>query len=196
MASYRAVAATCEAVVRLLQQSWRPEIFNGARLIFKVYRTRDFSTPMDAGVSLFLYRVAPSGVQRTSPPRPASDGRPRRRQLPLDLHLLLTPWAREASLEQEILGWMLRTIEDNPCMPAGLLNGLAPDVFSAEETVELVAGQLTNEELFTIWDVLPSDYQVSVPYVARLVRIESELEQGDGGPVLTRQLDFGVPKEP
>jgi hypothetical protein len=196
MATYRAVAATCEAVVRLLQQSWRPGAFNDARLVFRVYRTKDFSAPMDAGVSLFLYRVAPSGVQRTSPPRFAPDGRPRRRQLPLDLHMLLTPWAKEASLEQEILGWMLRTLEDNPVLPAGLLNSLAPGIFYPEETVELVAGQLSNEELFAIWDVLPSDYQVSAPYIARLVRIESELELDEAEPVLTRQLDFGVGKEP
>src|SRR5262245_32459975 len=152
MANYRAVAATCEAVVRLLQQAWRPEIFNGAPLIFKVYRTREFSAPMEAGVSLFLYRVAPNGVQRSSPARPLPDGRPRRRQLPLDLYILLTAWARDASLEQEILGWMMRILEDYPCLPAGLLNALTPYVFGPEETVELVIGQLSNEELFQIWD--------------------------------------------
>jgi Pvc16 N-terminal domain len=196
MANYRAVAAACEAVVRLLQQSWRPELFDGAELQFRVFRTKSFSSPMDAGVSLFLYRVALNGLHRTPPARPGPGGRPRRPQLPLDLHFLLTPWAREASLEQEILGWMMRTIEDTPSLPAGLLNALAPHVFEPEETVEIVVGQMSNEELFRIWDVLPNDFQVSVPYVARIVRIDSELEQREGEPVLTRQLDFGVLKEP
>ncbi len=39
MATYRAVGATCEAVVRLLQQSWQPAMFNGTDLLFEVYRT-------------------------------------------------------------------------------------------------------------------------------------------------------------
>lgn len=181
--------------MRLLQQSWRSDLFDGADLQFKVYRTHDFATPMDAGLSLFLYRVTVSTVQRTPPARPAPDGHPRRTQLPLDLHFLLTPWAKDASLEQVILGWMMRTIEDTPILPAGLLNTLTPGVFETEETVEIVVGQLANEEMFRIWDVLPTDYQISVPYTARIVRIDSELDRREGGPVLTRELEFGAWRE-
>lgn len=194
MASYRAIGASCEAVVRLLQQSWRAELFDGASLQFKVYRTKDFSTPMDAGISLFLYRVMVNTTQRTPPAKPGPNGKIYRTQLPLDLHLLLTAWAKEASLEQEILGWMMRTIEDTPILPAGLLNSLLPDVFAAEETVEIVQGQLSNEEMFRIWDVFPNDYQLSVPYTARIVRIDSEVERHEGEAVLIKELDFGVLK--
>jgi hypothetical protein len=196
MASYRAIGATCEAIVRLLQQSWRPELFDNAQLQFQVYRTKNFAAPMDAGVSLFLYRVIVNSVQRTPPAKPTQDGRLLRPQLPLDLHLLLTPWAKEASLEQEILGWFMRVIEDNPILPAGLLNTLASNVFDTEETIELVPGQITNEELFRVWDVLPSDFLISVPYVARVVRIDSAFAAREGSPVLARQLDWGVSKEP
>lgn len=195
MANYRAVGAVCEAVVRLLQQSWRPEVFDDAPLQFRVYRTKNFDAPMDVGVSLFLFRVLVNNTVRTPPPRPLPPpppGRQRRPLLPLDLHFLLTPWAKEASLEQEILGWMMRTLEDTPTLPAGLLNSSAPDVFGPDEQVQLVHGQLSNEELFRIWDVLPCDYQISVPYVARVVHVESELDRQEAGPVLTRQLDFGV----
>jgi hypothetical protein len=158
MATYRAVGAACEAVVRLLQQSWRRDLFDGADLQFDVYRTKDFSTPMKTGVSLF-------------------------------------PWANDASLEQVILGWMMRTIEDTPILPAGLLNTLTAGVFEAGETIEIVAGQLSNEEMFRIWDVLPNDYQISVPYTARIVRIDSELDQREDKLVLTRKLDYGVLKD-
>jgi Pvc16 N-terminal domain len=198
MATYQAVGATCEAIMRLLQQSWRSELFQGADLQFKVYRTRDFATPMDAGVSLFLYRVTVNSVQRTPPARPAPGGRLRRTQLPLELHFLMTPWAKDASLdaslEQLILGWMMRTLEDTPVLPAGILNTVIPGVFDTDETVEIVVGQLTNEEMFRIWDVLPISYQISVPYTARIVRIDSELDRREAGPVLTRELDFGALK--
>jgi hypothetical protein len=195
MADYRAVSAVCSAVVRLLQTAYRPELFDST-LQFEVYRTAGFASPMSAGVSLFLYRAMVNSVRRTYPARPTPDGRMRRPQLPLDLHFILTPWAGEASQEQEILGWMMRTIEDHPLLPAGLLNSLTPGVFDDDDSVEIVPGDLSNEELFRIWDVLPTDFQVSVPYVARVVRIDSELLEAEGEMVLTRELDFGVLKRP
>jgi Pvc16 N-terminal domain len=194
MASYRAIGATCEAIVRLLRQAWRPELFDDAELQFLVYRTRSFASPMDTGISLFLYRATVNGVQRTPPARRLPDGRTRPHQLPVDLYFLITPWAREASLEQEILGWAMRTLEDTPNFSAGLLNSLVEGVFEPEEQVDIVPGELSNDELFRIWDVLPNDFQISVPYVARIVRIDSELERVSAGPVLTRELGFGVLK--
>ena len=200
MATYQAIGATCEAIMRLLQQSWRSDLFPGSNLQFKVYRTGDFAEPMDAGVSLFLYRVTVNNVQRTPAARPLPGGRQRRTQLPLELHFLLTPWAKQdsldASLEHLILGWMMRAIEDTPVLPAGILNTVIPGVFDTDESIELVAGQLTNEEMFLIWDVLPISYQISVPYTARIVRIDSELDQQEAGPVMTRELDFGAWKRP
>lgn len=195
MATYRAVEATCEAVMRLLQQSWRRDLFENRDLLFQVYQTQDFATPMSTGLSLFLYRVTVNTIQRTPLPRPGPRGRQRRPQLPLDLHFLLTPWADHASLAQAILGWTMRTIEDTAVLPAGLLNAVTDGVFNDDETVEIVFGQLSNEEMFRIWDVLPRDYQISVPYTARIVRIDSDLDLNEGGPVITKELDFGALKE-
>jgi hypothetical protein len=195
MATFRAIEATCEATMRLLQQSWRRDLFEDRDLQFQVYQTQDFATPMSTGVSLFLYRVTVNIVQRTPRPRPGPQGRQRRPQLPLDLHLLLTPWADHASLTQSILGWTMRIIEDTAVLPAGLLNAVTDGVFDDDETVEIVFGQLSNEEMFRIWDVLPRDYQISIPYTARIVRIDSDLDLIEGGPVITKELDFGVVKE-
>ena len=195
MATYRAVEASCEAVMRLLQQAWRRDLFENRDLLFQVYQTQDFATPMSTGVSLFLYRVTVNTIQRTPVPRPGPKGRQRRPQLPLDLHFLLTPWADHSSLAQAILGWMMRTIEDTAILPAGLLNAVTDGVFDDDETVEIVVGQMTNEEMFRIWDVLPRDYQISIPYTARIVRIDSNLDLNEAGPVLTKELDFGVLKD-
>jgi hypothetical protein len=195
MATYRAIAATCEAIVSVLRQSWRPELFNDAPLTFQVYRTDNFTNPMTTGVSLFLYDVTINAVQRTPPGKLRPDGRRKRPELPLDLHFILTPWAREASLEQEILGWMMRTLEDFPLLGSGLLNAFGSGIFTDEESVEVLGGQLSREEMFRIWDVLPGDYRISMPYIARVVRIESELDTRGDGIVLTRDLGFGVVRD-
>jgi hypothetical protein len=181
--------------MRLLQESYQPELLGPANpLQFEVYGTADFQDHMTRGVSLFLYRVHVNGSQR-SPLVKNPQGNVRRQLLPLDLHFFLTVWAPQPSLQHAILGWTMRTLEDNPVLPASLLNGVRDNVFRADETVELVAGQLTNEELMRIWDDLSADYQLSVPYVARVVRIESvqELTEG-GGPVVEREFEYGVMK--
>ncbi len=89
----------------------------------------------------------------------------------------------------------MRAIEDTAILPAGLLNAVTDGVFDDDETVEIVAGQMTNEEMFRIWDVLPRDYQISIPYTARIVRIDSNLDLNEAGPVLAKDLDFGVLKD-
>ncbi|GHO87633.1 DUF4255 domain-containing protein [Dictyobacter formicarum] len=195
MATYRAIGATCEAIAQLLQQLWQRNPPDESHLQFAVYRTADFDQPMDVGISLFLYRVTVSNIQRTPPAKPGPQGYPRRSQLPLELHFLLIPWAKQSSLEQVILGWMLRTMEDYPILPSGLLNMAMPDVFDADETVEIVSGQLSNEEMFRIWNVLPSKYQISIPYTARILRIASETPLYENPPVQIRELVFDRLKE-
>lgn len=187
MATFQAIGSVAEAVVRLLEQNYQPTVL-GLDLQFEVYQGKDFSSPMDAGVSVFVYQVEVNKVQRTLPP--AEPGY--RRPLPIDIWLLLTAWAQDSSIEHDILGWTMRTIDDSPILPSGLLNAAIPGVFSPEETVELAPADLTNEEVFSLWQVLPNSLQLSVPYVARVVRLESSVSVPQGPPVLRRELDFGT----
>ncbi len=182
MAGFRAITSVCEAVVQLLRASYRFEDFNN-ELELKVFTSRDFANPIGAGVSLFLYRIFANGVHRTPPGRPATDGRPTASQLPLDLHFLLTVWGKEASLQHTVAGWMMSTIEGMPILSAGELNAPAPGVFGPDETVELALTELTNEDLLRIWEVLGLGvYQLSVPYVARVIHVESRRTLFDLGP--------------
>ncbi len=194
MADFHAIQVTCDAVMRLLQESYSPDLIEPAtHLQFEVYGTGDFKDHMAQGVSLFLYRVHVNATQR-SPLVKDTLGNVRRHLLPLDLHLFVTAWAPKASLQHAILGWAMRLLEDTPVLSSSLLNGVRADTFRAEETVELVAGQITNEELMRIWDDLGAEYQLSVPYIARVVRIESLMGETLGPPVSQRQFEYGVLK--
>jgi len=191
MATLSAVAATSEAIIRLLRSSYDPTQFNNASLDFQVYVSSDFLTPMDEGVSLLLYRIFPDGTSRTPPGRLQKNGQRGPTKLPLELHFLLTAWAKTASLQHELAGWMMRTLEDNAVLYPSLLNSYKPDVFFPEETVEIALAQLSTEDLFDIWDVIIRHvYQLSVPYVARVVRIESTLTKPAGAPVQQRVMDY------
>jgi hypothetical protein len=54
----------------------------------------------------------------------------------------------------------------------------------------LVPSELTNDEVFQLWQVLPNSLQLSAGYLARVVRVDSELTDPVGAPVSTRELRF------
>jgi hypothetical protein len=194
MATPSAISATTESVIRLLRSSYNPADFNNAPLDFQVYVANDFLTPMDEGVSLLLYRIYHDGTNRNPPGRLQPDGQRGRNKLPLELHFMLTAWAKQATLQHEIAGWMMRTLEDNPVLYPSLLNTYKPDVFFPEETVELSLAQLSVEDMFNIWDVIIHHvYQLSVPYVARVVELESTLSEATGIAIQERDFDFRQP---
>ena len=191
MATTSAIAATTEAIIRLLRANYDPTQFNNATLDFQVYVANDFLTPMDEGISLLLYRIFQDGTNRTPAGRVQPDGKRGPTKLPLEAHFLLTAWAKSASLQHELAGWMMRTLEDNAILNASQLNSYKPDVFFPEETVEIALAQLSTEDLFDIWDVMIRHvYQLSVPYVARVLRLESTQAATAGAPVQERFMEY------
>jgi Pvc16 N-terminal domain len=194
MATTSAISATSESVIRLLRSAYDPTEFNNAQLDFQVYVANDFLTPMEEGVSLLLYRIYHDGSPRTPPGRLLPDGQRERSKLPLELHFMLTAWAKQATLQHEIAGWMMRTMEDNPIFYPSLLNSYKPDVFYPDETVSVSLAQLSVEDMFSIWDVLIRHvYQLSVPYVARVVELESTISLTRGVPIQQRNFNFRDP---
>jgi len=174
MATFHAISAVSAAVVHLLESHYNPEDFGGSPLQFRVYMAPDFLAPMDAGVSVMLYRIYPNAAHLSPSGHFSPVGRRQPPILALDLHFLITAWAKEASLQHEIAGWMLRVLEDAPVLPAALLNQRFPQTFQPDETVELILAELTTDELFRIWEAVADHaYQISVPYMARNIRIES-----------------------
>ena len=194
MADFRAIRGVTEAVVHLLRTSYDSADFDN-ELEFRVYTARDFSNPISNGVSLFLYRVYGFGTQRMPPGRLAPNGERMQTELPLELHFLLTFWGREASLQHTIAGWAMRMLEDAPVIPSGVLNTVASGIFHDDESIQICLAELRTEDLFRIWDVLDVDiYQLSVPYLARVVSIESVHRNRavEGGAVQDRTLQAAV----
>jgi hypothetical protein len=189
MADYRAITAVTEAIVNLLRVNYREENFNN-ELEFKVFTSKDFSANvLQNGASLFPYRIYTNGTHRIPSGRIASDGRPLRTALPVELHFLITVWGREASLQNSLAGWIMRTLEDTPTLPAGILNSVVSDAFRPDETVDISLAELRTEDMFRIWDVIGMNvYQLSLPYVARFIHLESRLpEHFDSGRVVQRR---------
>jgi hypothetical protein len=180
LASYHAIAAVGQATVALLKTARStPELGN---VDVKLFHARDFQKGLEEGVSVYLYRVTVSATRRTVAPPRSPAGKLYRQPLPVDLYYLVTPWAKTPEMQHLILAWSMRTIEDSPAFPASLLNSHVPDSFRPEESVDLIHDTVSVQDMSYIWEAGKPNIQVSATFVARVVSIDSRVEQPEPGP--------------
>ena len=192
MATNRGIEATCQAVVELLRDNYDQASFN-RDLDFQVLSTGGFVDGLAAGVSVFLYRIMVNDAHRTPPGRRTQTGELTQTQLPLDLHIILTAWGPEASLQQAIAGWMIADPGGQSDPPAGLAQPAPPERVPRRRVRRLLTADIVTEDLLHLWELLGTGhYQLSVPYVARKVRIESQRAFLTGALVQERTIDFAV----
>jgi uncharacterized protein DUF4255 len=196
MATFRGLAAVGTGVLTLLEDAWARDPFVADTMETSLIRAEDLKDrPFDFGVTVYVYRVAVNGTQRTPVP-PASSSTPRRRRpLPVEVDFVVTAWGPSAERELELLGWCMRAIDDEPILSPSVLNRAVPGVFRPDESCELAANPLPLDEYYRLWDALPWDYQLSAAYTARVVRLESTRQLTEAGPVMERDLDFEALKK-
>jgi hypothetical protein len=202
MASFQAIAVTGNTIRNLLAEASPRHVFPGAE--FQLFRTANLVSPSftDLGVSIYLYRVAYNATRRNLPSRRHLNGDRFKPSVPLDLHFLLTAWAKAPEQQWALLAWAIRAIEDTPVLPAGLLNqnaGSDPDgtprnVFGEDESVELVGENLSLQDTVNIWEIARHSQQPSISIVARSVLIDSIVQMPVGEPVQTRAFDLATLK--
>jgi hypothetical protein len=200
MATFQAIAVTGNTIRNLLADASPRDVFPGAQ--FQLFLTTNLVSPpfTDLGVSIYLYRVAYNTNRRNRPPRTLLNGERFKPSVPLDLHFLLTAWAKTAEQQWALLAWTIRTIEDTPVLPAGLLNqnaGSAADgtplnVFPDDESVELVGETLSLQDTTNIWEIARHSQQPSLSLVARAVLIDSLVEIPTGERIQTRAFDLAT----
>ena len=122
-------------------------------------------------LSLFVYRIDVNKTMRAAWSGLGSlDGRA---HLPLDVHFLITAWSTMAETEQQILGRAMQCLDSTPVLSGPVLHpdgGWAP-----LEAVQVVLDDLGTEAVMRIFDSLPGNYRLSVPYVARVVRVDGRV---------------------
>jgi hypothetical protein len=187
-----AVAAVGEAILAVLAAARPAPEFAGAQ--FELYQGRNFTTPMEEGICLYLHRITPGSNVRNLPPRVDADGRRFRPSVPVDLHYLLIPWARDAFKQHRLLGWAMRVLEDTRVLHASLLNehGPEPHLFGATESLDVLMETLPIQDIGSILEVAKPHIQPVVPYVVRMLALDSDVELADADIVQTRE--FGVGK--
>ena len=177
MADFGAIASVSRSIERFLSACFvdplAPPPVENATTRAVLARTEDFGG--NGGIivapclSIFLYRIDYNKTTRAAWSAVGSqDGLG---HLPLDLHYMLTPWARDPELEHRIIGRAMQCIETTPLLTGPLLTpagGWAPN-----EGVQLLLEDVPTEWVMRTFDSLPTDFKLSVAYVARITRIDS-----------------------
>jgi hypothetical protein len=182
MANFAGISAAGKSIERLLNHSFQ----NGEPVPNKktkavLARTNDFeanAVPNNIGspaLSIFIYRVDFNKAMRAAWSAVASQTG--RAHLPLDLHFLISPWAENADFESLVLGKAMECLETTPILGGPLLHSSSD--WASNDGIQIVLEEISTEAVMRIFDSLPTDYRLSVPYIARIVRIDSQVARPD-----------------
>ena len=181
MASFAAISAAAKSLERLLNRAFAEEqpVSDTIKTRAVLVRTNDFDKSVVAqaigspALSVFLYRVEFNPTVRAA--WSAAGSHRGLAHAPLDLHFLLTPWADNAEHELRVLGRAVQCLEETPSLSGPLLH---PDgAWAPNESVQVVPEELSVEAVMRTFDSLPTDYRLSVAYVARVVRVDSRVPE-------------------
>lgn len=149
--------------------------------------------PLAAGtrVTIWPYRVLINEHDRNREfvTRPGRVNRP----LPLDVHLLVTIWADTPPEELLLFAWTMRELYQLSLLDRSVLTTVDAG-FSSTEQIQLTPAEMSVEDMMRIWDAVTPSYRLSVPFVARVLHID--IEQDEGRAVVAKRLHFTDPVAP
>jgi hypothetical protein len=187
MANVLAVHSVGNSLMTYLKNAYPKPLKDDIPFDFKMTSTGELAEGPDPQntLTLLLFRVTQNEHQRT---RTTANDRPGANPpLAIDLHFLLTAWADNSLAEQTVLTWAMREIQMHPMLDNSALSPEAE--WGPADMVQLIPAELTAEELFRIWDLLQPRYHLSVSYIARVVRVDTDIAAG--APVVATRLAFG-----
>lgn len=173
MADFTGIAAVSSSIVRFLDLCFGElQPISGRQTPVRLLRTVDLDPASSSlitlpSLSVFLYRVDYNKVMRGAwSAVSAYDGHS---HLPLDLHYLLIAWGENADQEHRIVGRAMQCLEDTPIFSGPLLDPITP--WAPNETIQICLEDLSTEDVMRMFDSLPLDYRLCIPYVARITVI-------------------------
>lgn len=159
-------------------------------------------------LNLFLYQVTPNSGWRNRglPSRSAASGeRLTNAPLAIDLHYLLTAYAKADFQAEILLGYAMHLLHERPVLgPAAIRKALSlgdvdaslmPPAFNAlvasdladqVEQIKITPSTQSSDEMSKLWSAIQSKYRPSSAYQVSVVLIEGKRPSVSPLPVLTR----------
>ncbi|HEX5182413.1 MAG TPA: Pvc16 family protein [Allosphingosinicella sp.] len=105
----------------------------------------------------------------------------------LDLSYMMVSWSSITEEEQALLSWAMLELNRYPTLAYGQLQGT--DIWSRDETVQIIPEDADPERIFRIWDALKQRLRLTALFKARVVRIGYG-DIPDGPPVVASRFQF------
>ncbi len=195
MARHSAIATASETLRQILDETRESEGLSGDVELFDVSSFQK-PNPLAEGLSIFLYRIKQSNVQRNRHMPPDLNGNSVQPPLPLDLHYLLTAWHTSSVLTQhQLLGWGMRVLANYSTLTAALLNHYSvgeDNIFKHGETLELSYDSLSLDDMNTVTEPLRPTINPSAAYIVRVVYLDSTELRIEAPDAQTRIIELGT----
>jgi hypothetical protein len=193
MASYKGVNGALLALEaffanRLPAELRDPPINAGVSLL----GSADIADSLSGNVlGIYLHRISidPHGRSRYFPAQ-GSSASGEAQELPVNLHLLIIAVATSATIEADLMSWAMLALASDGQLDISQVAEVDAD-WGEQEILTIVPEELSIEELMRIWDVFEAPYTLTMPYVARTVRLRLKSTQSEGPPVRTRVFPMG-----
>ena len=195
MANSNSIAAAGKSIERLLTAAFADPpvpVQNKVTRAFLV-RSEDLDHRSTSTIivrpalSIYLYHVEVNKAMRAAWSGVTfHDGTP---HLPLDLHFLLTAWGENAEAEGAVLGRAMQCLDSTPILSGPLLHQMGD--WAPNEAIQLVMDEISTEAVMRTFDSLATDYRISVPYIARVMRLDGQ--RATPSPNVTALIKGAVP---
>lgn len=192
MADVFSVHSVGDSLVTFLRDTYPEPLRSDYPCEFRLISSGELEEGDDLGtaVTLYLYRLDIDNHTRNTP----QPQRPRAMPMPLSLclHYLFIIWADTPLAEHTIAAWVMSQMHQHPVLDQSTLSktgGWRPD-----DQVFIIALEMSNEDLMRLWDAINPTYRLSLPYLARVVRIDPDSAE-EGRPVVATRYDYGEVRE-
>ncbi len=189
MTNVLAIHSVGESLRTYLDASYPADLRAAHPCEFKLVASGELAgnVELDAALTLFLYRVTVNEHARNV--RRVTDLAHENVPLAVDLHYLLTMWSKSAFTEHVVIAWAMRQLHEHPVLDASSLTTEAS--WGPGDFVQVIPAELSTEDVMRIWDALDPGYRLSVSYVARVVRIDTD-PGPQGLPVVAKRFAYNA----
>jgi len=141
---------------------------------------------MRTAVTPYLYRLDIDKHTRNTPHHDHIKGVSR--PLSLCLYYIFIIWAETPLAEHAIAAWVMSQMHQCTLLDSSFLSDSGG--WKVGDQVSIVPIDMSNEDLMRLWDAMTPSYRLSLPYMARVVRIDPD-SYSDELPVVATRYRFG-----
>ena len=192
MANMFGIHSVGDSLVTFLRNTYPEPLRTEIPCEFRLLSSGELDNGEDFGtaVTLYMYRAAIDEHLRNHPDVRKPDAQPY--PLSLNLYYIFIIWADTPIAEQTITAWVMTQLHQYPILDQSTLSSSAE--WDEDEQIHIVPIDMSNEDLMRLWDAVTPGYRLSLPYLARVIRIVPT-DVNEGEPVVATRYHYGFMEE-